>query len=56
MEPQYLNVLIRLLSEMSAHLDDLVRELREVRKEHTALRQQAEKMQAAISYYVGTSH
>ena len=36
-------------------LHELSEELRELRKEHTALRQPVEHIQVAVSFYVGTS-
>ena len=36
-------------------LHEISEELRELRKEHTAMRQQVEHIQAAVRFYVGTS-
>jgi hypothetical protein len=55
MEPQQLVTLCDLLKDVTIALTTLGEEARELRKEHTALRQQVEHIQAAVSFYVGTS-
>ena len=55
MEPHQLVTLFDLLKDLTGTLATLAEEARELRKEHTALRQQVENIQDAVSFYVGTS-
>ena len=55
MDPHQITILFDLLKDMANAMHTLGEEARELRKEHTALRQQMELIQAAVSHYVGTS-
>jgi len=48
MEPHQLVTLFDLLKDLTSSLATLAEEVREIRKEHTALRQQAERIQEAV--------
>ena len=49
MEPHQLVTLFDLLKDLTSSLATLAEEAREIRKEHSALRQQAERIQEAVS-------
>ena len=53
MEPHQLVTLFDLLKDLTSSLATLAEEAREIRKEHTALRQQAERIQEAVSAAAG---
>jgi len=55
MDPHQITIFFGLLRDLADAMTTLGEEARELRKEHTALRQQMELIQAAVSHYVGTS-